>query len=141
MMPIFRVLRANPNKSSMRLNKFTASVTSSGPCILGLTMYMEPVREFFIGRSPRRSCSVQKVVKRPSMNPSGISSPCALSTAEFVIKWPTLRTKSKLRPGKVSALPSGRVNERSGCNRRVTVSPPFLKVSVSLPVMSPSQLR
>ena len=141
MMPTLRVLRGNPNRSSISEKSSTVRLTSSGPCIFGFTIYIEPVREFLSSLLPCRSCSAQKVVKSPSINPSGISSLAALRMAGLVMRWPTLRTNSRLRPGRLSVLPSGAVKQRSGFSRRVSVSPPFLKVSVRSPFIRPSQLR
>ncbi len=141
MMPTLRVLRGNSKRSSICENSSTARLTSSGPCILGFTIYMEPVREFFSSPVPLRSCSAQKVVNRPSRKPSGISLPAASTIAGLVMRWPTLRTKSRLRPGSVRVPPSGVVNFRSGFRRRVRLASPFLKVSVRSPFMRPNQLR
>ena len=40
MIPIFNVFFSKPNASSIRPNNSTVAATSSGPCILGLTIYM-----------------------------------------------------------------------------------------------------
>ena len=64
MMPTLRVLRAKPNRSSI-LEK-SSTVRPLRPGHASTTIYMEPVREF-LAHLPRRSCSAQKVVNRPSI--------------------------------------------------------------------------
>ena len=49
-----------------------------------------------------------------------------------VIRWPTLRTSIRLRPGSVSVPPSGAVKLRSAASLRVTGLPPFWNVSTSV---------
>ncbi|MNY15998.1 hypothetical protein D3C86_1492390 [compost metagenome] len=46
MIPIFMVFGAMPTSFSTRLKISLAKATSSGPCIFGLTTYIEPAREF-----------------------------------------------------------------------------------------------
>ncbi|MNJ54532.1 hypothetical protein D3C77_499760 [compost metagenome] len=106
MMPIFRVLRGMPSRSSTWLKISAAKATSSGPCIFGLTMYTLPLRVFLRLVLPLRLCRAIRLVNRPSWMPSGISLPWASRIAGLVIRWPTLRMNSSERPGRVSGWPS-----------------------------------
>ena len=138
------VLRSKPNKSSAALNKSFAILTSSGLCIFGLTIYIEPLREFDSSFLPFKSFKDNSGVIKPSIKPSKISSwplPKSTKIAGFCIKWPTLRINSSERPGKISAPPSGVVYSRSGFCLRVRVLPPFSKVSCKSPFIKPNQLR
>jgi hypothetical protein len=91
----------------------TAKATSSGPCIFGLTTYIEPVAE--LARRPLEpmSCRAISPVMNASMKPSGISLPSPSRMAGLVIRWPTLRTSMRERPFSVAALPSGVVYSMS----------------------------
>ncbi|MNT61053.1 hypothetical protein D3C72_1986690 [compost metagenome] len=86
MMPTFRVLRGRPSTSSTRPKISVAKATSSGPCIFGLTMYIEPVRVFLRLVLPLRLCSAIRPVNRPSWMPSGTSLPAASRMAGLVIR-------------------------------------------------------
>ena len=68
--PIFKVFGGKPITCSARSNNSTAKATSSGPCIFGLTIYIEPLREFLIVFSPRISAIVRSGVINASMMPS-----------------------------------------------------------------------
>ena len=61
MMPTLMVSLGRPRTSSTRVNSSTAKATSSGPCIFGLTTYIDPVREF--GRS-RPAAEVTQAAER-----------------------------------------------------------------------------
>ena len=61
-------------------------------------MYTEPVRLFLRLVLPFRLWMAIRLVNRPSWMPSGISLPAASRMAGLVIRWPTLRTNSRLRP-------------------------------------------
>ena len=52
MMPTLMVSGGSPSSFSTRSKSSTVKATSSGPCILGFTTYIEPVREFASCDSP-----------------------------------------------------------------------------------------
>ena len=87
MMPTLIVSSGRPSSASTRRNRSTVKATSSGPCILGFTTYIDPVREFWVPE--RRSCMAPSAVTIASRMPSGTSSPLRSSTASVVIRWPT----------------------------------------------------
>ena len=64
-------------------NKELVKATSSGPCIFGLTIYTEPVLEFFLFL---KSCKAHKEEKKASIIPSGISYPSFKIIDGLVIK-------------------------------------------------------
>ncbi|HIG36951.1 MAG TPA: DUF4040 domain-containing protein [Oceanospirillaceae bacterium] len=101
----------------------------------------QPVRLLPLALAPRMSCKAHKLVSRPSIMPSGTSSPWALSMALLVIKWPTFRTNNKLRPCRLKSLPWGSWYWRSALSVRVMVLPFLLSSMAKSPFMSPSQLR
>ena len=70
MIPIFKVFAGKPSACSERSNNSTAKATSSGPCILGFTMYIEPLREFLFSFSPLMSAKDNSGVINASMIPS-----------------------------------------------------------------------
>ena len=140
MMPILSEVGATPNIRSTRANSSTANATSSGPCILGFTIYTDPSR--LLRRAlGLRSCIAISEVTAASSIPSGMSAPCSSSTASVNMWWPTLRISIRLRPGKVMSLPSGAVKVRSADSVRTSVLPPFSSVADRLPSIRPSQLR
>ncbi len=89
MMPTLMVSRGSPRISSTRVNSSTAKATSSGPCIFGLTTYIDPVSELGRWDWPRRSRRLPTAVTRASRMPSGTSLPSRSRTASVVIRWPT----------------------------------------------------
>ncbi len=123
------------------MNSSTAKATSSGPCIFGLTTYMDPVSELGRCDSVRRSRRLPTAVTRASRMPSGTSLPSLSSTASVVIRWPTCRMNSSERPRNVTSSPEGAVQVRSGFIGRVKVLPPLLTSGASVPSISCSQLR
>ncbi len=70
MIPILSVFAGKPNNCSARSKSSTAKATSSGPCIFGLTIYIEPLREFLISFSPLMSAKDNNGVTNASMMPS-----------------------------------------------------------------------
>jgi hypothetical protein len=74
-------------------------------------------------------------------HPSGASEPSARRTAGVVIRWPTLRTNSSDRPGRVTVEPSGAVNRLVRVEGASQDLPPLSKVSTRSPFIRPSQLR
>ena len=82
-----------------------------------------------------------RLVKIASWMPSYTSLPSASTIASLVIRCPTLRTNSRLRPGRVSSPPSGLVKVRSWLRTRVKLVSPLLTSSDRSPLFSPSQLR
>ena len=155
MMPILSVFSRIPSVRSTRANSSAAKATSSGPCILGLTMYIEPAREFMRRPPPPApsppvsplspplpmSCMAHSAVTWASRMPSGTSRPPASSTAGVVIRWPTLRTSISARPGRrVSAKPKGFLSVTSSFSSRTKVSPPFFTSTFRSPRIRPSQL-
>ncbi|MNP35643.1 hypothetical protein D3C76_1289860 [compost metagenome] len=83
--PIFNDFAGNPIACSARSNNSTANATSSGPCIFGLTIYIEPLREFLFSFSLRISATDNNGVTNASIIPSKISSP-STKIAGLVIK-------------------------------------------------------
>ena len=138
------VLRGKLRTSSEAANNSLANLTSSGLCIFGFTIYIEPVREFDNSLLPLISFRLRSGVIKASMMPSKISSgpaPTSTKIAGFCIKWPTLRINSSARPGRTSEPPSGVVYSRSGFCLRVRTLPFFSKVSSKSPFIRPNQLR
>jgi hypothetical protein len=89
-----------------------------------------------------RSCSADRAGDTASMMPSGASLPSASRIAGLVIRWPTLRTNSRLRPGRVKRAPSGAVHIRGRhSSARVMVLPPFSKRIGQIARIRPSQLE
>ena len=89
------------NTSSTFEKILSVNAVSSGPCILGLTIYIEPVLElplFFI------SCIAAAEVINASIIPSGTSEPSFNIIAEFVIRCPTFLINNKLLPCNFSFL-------------------------------------
>ena len=140
MMPIFIVKRGKPSASSIRPNNTSANATSSGPCILGLTMFTEPAVEFWNGALPFRSCIAIRVVIMPSMIPSGTSAPSASKIAGLVIRCPTLRMNNIERPFSLTVSPLTPWYSRSGFMVRVKVLPPLVTSSARSPFIRPNQL-
>ena len=138
MIPIFSVACGRPRNCSTRVNISQAKAISSGPCILGFTIYTEPSR---LLRRAFRSCIAISAVTAASSMPSGISAPAPSSTASVNMWWPTLRISIRLRPGSTTSPPPGAVNTRSGFSVRSSVLPPFSKLADRLPSIRPSQLR
>ncbi len=73
MMPILMVLGFMPTAFSTRSKISTAKPTSSGPCIFGLTTYIEPSTEFMCRPFGPMSWSAMSPVMKASMMPSGTS--------------------------------------------------------------------
>ena len=84
--PTFMVLRGKLSASSTRPNSSVVNATSSGPCIFGLTMLIEPVVEFLTLLLPLRSWMAIMAVTMPSIIPSGISEPSSNKIAGLVIR-------------------------------------------------------
>mmetsp|Transcript_31676 Transcript_31676/g.73237 ORF Transcript_31676/g.73237 Transcript_31676/m.73237 type:complete len:206 (-) Transcript_31676:705-1322(-) len=110
-MPILRVCRGSPSSSSTRSKSATFMATSSGPCILGLTIKMLPWRELRRSTSvPLRSCRPAKEVMSASSTCSGIAAPDGRVTASVYRCIPTLRTSMSERRGiSISCSPLGEV--------------------------------
>ena len=106
-MPSFTVLSGRPSSFSTWVNNSAANATSEGPCILGFTMYTEPLRLLRMPFAPLpfRSCRAMVVVTTASRIPSGISLLSPHKMAGLVIKWPTLRKNNMLRPCMVTFPP------------------------------------
>ncbi len=138
MMPIFTVLSGNPSRCSILDNVSLANFTSSGPCIFGLTMYMEPAGEFI--RSPVTSTIPIATVVMASIIPSGTSFPSRVFIRLVVIKWPTLRISNNDRPRSWPSSPFGRVMTLSGFSVLSTTTPSFLNDEDNEPSIRPSQL-
>ena len=87
--------------SSTRLNILSVKAVSSGPCILGLTIYIEPFLEFpFL----LRSCNAAAEVMNASIIPSGTSDPSSKIIDGLVIRCPTFLISNKLLPCNFSFL-------------------------------------
>ena len=148
MMPSLTVFAGKPRMASTRPKSSLAKATSAGPCILGFTMYTEPVRELPKACSLFRfkSCSAIVTVTTASKMPSKISLPLPSIIAGLVMRCPTLRRKSNERPCKVMTpslapfVPAAAVYLRSALRVRLNVLPPLLTLSVKLPLRIPSQL-
>ena len=140
MMPILMLFFGSLSSSSERVNNSTAKATSSEPCIFGLTIYIEPVRELRKVFLPVMSMVDSIGVITPSIIPSKISSP-STKIAGLVIKWPTLRSSSTERPCRVWLLPVRSVKVRSLFSVRVMVLLFFSITSLKSPFIRPNQLR
>mmetsp|Transcript_20697 Transcript_20697/g.52748 ORF Transcript_20697/g.52748 Transcript_20697/m.52748 type:complete len:378 (+) Transcript_20697:701-1834(+) len=96
MIPIFRVCCGNSSTVSTASKRSTASCTSSGPCIFGLTMYTEPSALLHASPRPRRtltSCRAHAAVTIASIRCSGTGVPSAVVTASERTCMPTLRAR------------------------------------------------
>ena len=88
MMPIFTVLGASPSTASTRVKTSFVNATSSGPCILGLTTYIDPVIEFDACAPVRcgRPGIAHSTVTMASSKPSGTGKWSRSSTAGVVMR-------------------------------------------------------
>ena len=86
-MPTLIVLRDSLSASSILANRSQVNCTSSGPCILGFTIFTEPLRLLLRPLLlPLRSCIAASTVIMPSSIPSGTWLPFLSNTASMVIK-------------------------------------------------------
>ena len=137
--PIFIVFGSIWRNFSTSLKTSLASLTSSGPCILGLTIYTEPVVEFLSPDWRFISCWAIKAVQTASIKPSPISSPFSSRIQGVVIKWPTFRTSSSDLPFSICVVPVEVIISISEFKRRSISAPPLLKWANKFPFIRPSQ--
>ena len=148
MMPSLTVLAGKPKSASTRLKSSLAKATSAGPCIFGLTIYTEPVRElpYRCSLVRLRSCSAIATVTTASRMPSNISLPWPSRIAGLVIRCPTLRKNKSERPCSVTTpslacvAPIPAWYFLSAFRVRLKVLPFLVTLSTSVPFKMPNQL-
>ena len=139
--PILIVLRGSCSICSTSLKTSFASLTSSGPCIFGLTIYMESWIEFFGPALRSMLCFAINTVQIASTKPSPTSSPYSSNTNGVVIRCPTLRARSKDLPLRKVFTPFLSVISRSLFKCRSICWPSFLNFVERSPFIRPNQFR
>ena len=135
-MPILQVYCFIPKTSSTLLNIRFVKAVSSGPCIFGLTIYIDPFFEFFFFF---KSCNAAAVVINASIIPSGTSLPSFNNIEGLVIRCPTFLIKSRLRPRNFKPLPSLEIKFLSGFNFLSKFLPFFSNCVFKSPFIKPNQ--
>ena len=137
--PSFTVFSGKLKILSTSENKSQVNFTSSGPCILGFTIYILFVFEFLYTPLPIMSCMAIHTVKKASIIPSGTSLPFRSLIAGLVIKCPTFLTNMRLLPGSSIIFPFFNKYFLSGLSSLVMNLPPLSKDLFKLPFIKPSQ--
>ena len=108
--PILSVFGASPSSASTRANSVTVKRHLVGPVLLGLDDVDRPGPAVAAGRvGAAGPGSAPSAVTMASRMPSKTSAPSASRTASVVIRWPTFRTSSSARPGRVNGWPAASV--------------------------------
>ena len=107
MIPIFTVRGCKPSAISTAAKRSQVNLTSSGPCILGLTIYILLVLLFTVFPVLKMSCFAIAIVNIASIIPSKTSLPSLSKIAGLVIRCPTFLTRSVLLPDREKDSPSG----------------------------------
>ena len=137
--PILTVFNGNPKIFSTLEKISSVNATSSGPCILGFTMYTEPFKEFRIPEDLDKSCIAIIIVHIASIKPSPTSLPELSNTLGLVIKWPTFLFNIKDLPFKIAFVPSVFIYSISLLSLLLIFLPAFSIFSVRSPFIKPSQ--
>ena len=134
--PILIVYFFKPRTFSTFSNIKSVKATSSGPCIFGLTIYTDPVREFPLFL---KSCIAAAVVINASIIPSGISEPSFNKIDGLVIKCPTLRFNINALPCNLILFPFEEIYSLSEFSFLINFFPFFFILACKSPFIRPSQ--